>query len=85
MVHRPDRLDEILELFTKYKLTVKRIRFVHPTIDKSPNHVLIEASKMGLKHLKVEPPLILYTHLKVYSDELKDIYGGRSYATTITR
>ena len=32
MVHRPDRLGEILEVFKKYKIEPKRLRFVYPHI-----------------------------------------------------
>ncbi len=85
LIHRPDRLDEIFELIKENKMTVKRLRFVHPTLDSSPNHVLIEAAKKGKQQVKIEPPLILYINKHEYGKELIDIYGGRSYATTTTR
>ena len=47
MVHRPFRLMEIITMMKKYKLEPKRIRFVHPYIDKEANMVLIEACKGG--------------------------------------
>lgn len=76
MIHRPDRLEEIIELFAKYNLAIKRVRFVHPYEDKKANHVLIEAMKHGKQSLIVEPPLILYDEKNKMTEELLKIYGG---------
>ena len=43
MVHRPDRLMDILTGMRQYRLEPKQIRLVHPQIHKAPNLVLIEA------------------------------------------
>ena len=43
MVHRPHRLIEIITAFTKYKLEPKRMKLVHPFVDKDANMVLIGA------------------------------------------
>ena len=75
MVHRPFRLIEIVSEMKKYKLEPKRVRFVHPYIDKEPNMVLIEAAKGGKPMVKVEKPLIVYKDVNVYTDEIHDIYG----------
>ncbi|WP_304943693.1 tRNA1(Val) (adenine(37)-N6)-methyltransferase [Vallitalea guaymasensis] len=75
MVHRPSRLPEIIITLKKYKLEPKRIRLVHPYIDKEPNMVLIESVRHGKPLLKVEPPLIVYESVGKYTDEIYDIYG----------
>lgn len=75
MVHRPFRLIEIVNTLTKYKLEPKRMRFVHPYIDREPNMVLIEAVKGGKSMVKVEKPLIVYQDVNVYHPEIYDIYG----------
>ncbi len=75
MVHRPYRLVEIITTLAKYKLEPKRIRFVHPYKDKEPNMVLIEAVKGGGSRVKIEPPLVVYESVNVYTDEIYDIYG----------
>ncbi len=75
MVHRPFRLIEIINMCTKYKLEPKRIRFVHPYVDKEPNMVLIEAAKGGKSMVKIEKPLIVYKDVNVYTDEIHEIYG----------
>lgn len=78
MVHRPFRLAEILSGCVKYRLEPKRIRFVHSYVDKEPSMVLIEALKGGNSRVKVEPPLIVYKEVNVYTDEILKIYGYES-------
>lgn len=83
LVHRPDRLTEIINNLTKYNLEPKRIRFVQPRRDKKPNHVLIEAIKFGMPGgLDVMKPLILFNKEK-WTKEVLEIYnlGSDTYAT----
>lgn len=75
MVHRPFRLAEIMLECVKYNLEPKRIRFVHSYINKEPSMVLIEALKGGNSRVTVEPPLIVYKDVNVYTDEIYEIYG----------
>lgn len=75
MVHRPFRVSEILCTLTKYKLEPKRMKFVHPFLDKEPNMVLIGCTKGGNARVTVEAPLIVYQSQGVYTPEIYDIYG----------
>lgn len=75
MVHRPHRLVEIINTMTSFKLEPKRIKFVHPFVDKEANMVLIEGIKGGKSMIKVEKPIIVYKEQGVYTDEIYDIYG----------
>jgi len=75
LVHRPFRLVEIITSLTKYGLEPKRMKMVHPFLDKEPNMVLIEAVKGGGSMIKVEAPLVVYKAPNVYTDEIYDIYG----------
>ena len=74
MVHRPERLNEIIENLRKYRLEPKRIRFVYPKINKNSNLVLIKAVKYANSFLKVEKPLIIYNEDGTYTDEILKIY-----------
>jgi len=74
MVHRPFRLSEIISILVKYKLEPKRMRFVHPFVDKEPNMVLIEALKGGKPRITIEKPLVVYQKQGVYTDEINEIY-----------
>lgn len=74
MVHRPDRLVDIMELMRKYKIEPKKIRFVHSTIEKEPTLVLIKGIKNARPFLKIERPLIIYNRNGNYTDEIHRIY-----------
>jgi tRNA1(Val) A37 N6-methylase TrmN6 len=75
MIHRPFRLVELINTLSAHKLEVKRIRFVHPYVNKEPNMVLIEAIRGGKSMVKVEPPLVVYEKPNVYTKEICEIYG----------
>ena len=77
MVHRPDRLADILEALRKNKLEPKNIRLIYPKINKEPNLVLIKATKCGKPFLKMEKPLIVYNEDGTYTDEILKIYGKK--------
>lgn len=75
LIHRPFRLTEIFETLTKYKLEPKRMKLVHPYVNREPNMVLIEAGLGGRRRLTVERPLIVYESPNCYTKEIYDIYG----------
>lgn len=75
LVHRPFRLSEILVKLTAHHLEPKRMRLVHPYLDKEPNMVLIEASRGGNPRITVEKPLIVYDSPGVYNKEIYEVYG----------
>lgn len=60
MVHRTERVAEILTKMLEYNLQPKRIRFIYPKMGENSNLVLIEARKNGKIGVKVLPPL--YCH-----------------------
>ncbi len=74
MIHRPHRLVEIFDTLTKYKLEPKRVRFVHPYMDKEANMVLIDAVRGAKSMVKIENPLVVYREQGVYTQELWDIH-----------
>lgn len=80
MVHRPNRLMDILESFRKWRLEPKRIRFVHPHADAEANMLLIEAIRDGKPSAKLLPPLIVYTKERQYTEELMRLYYGSNGA-----
>ena len=77
MIHRPERLVDILFLMRKYRLEPKEIRFVHSRAKEKPNLVLIKGVKYSGKFLKVLEPLIVYEENGEYTDEILKIYGKR--------
>lgn len=75
MVHRPERIADILCLMRKYKIEPKKIRMVHPTYKKAPNIVLIEAQRDGGAFLKWDDPLYIHEVDGTYTKEIDEIYG----------
>lgn len=75
MVHRPERLADIIYYMRKYKIEPKRIRFVHPNVNAVSNLVLIEGVKCGKPFLKFETPLYVYNENGKYTDEILKIYN----------
>lgn len=59
MIHRPDRLCDILCAMRAHKIEPKVVQFVQPSLDTKPTHVLIEGVYGGNRHMKVETTKIL--------------------------
>lgn len=73
IVHRTDRLMEILLEFKKNNIEPKRIRFVYENINKESTLVLIEGQKNGKVGLKIEKPFILYNEDGSETEEYKNL------------
>lgn len=75
LVHKPERLSDLIYFGRKYNLEAKEIRFVYPKINKKPSIVLISYRKDGGNETKVLEPLIEYNENMSYTDEIYNIYG----------
>ena len=75
LVHRPQRLAEIICTLKKYGLEPKRLKMVHSFTDSEATLFLMESVLGGNPELRVEKPLIIYKEPNVYTDEIYDIYG----------
>lgn len=75
MVHRPERLVDIIYLMRKYKIEPKQIRFVAPKPSKEPNLVLIKGVKNAKEFLKFDNILYVYNEDGSYTEELLKIYN----------
>lgn len=75
MVHRPERLVDILVTFRKYKLEPKILKLVYPNQGKEPNLILIKAIKNAKQFLKLEKPLYVYNEDGNYTEEILKIYN----------
>ena len=63
IVHRCDRLEEILESLDRYNFKVKKLQFVYAGFKKEAIMVLIKATKNGkMGSLKVMPPVDVLEH-----------------------
>ena len=75
IVHRPKRLADVFVCMRQFGIEPKRLRLVHPYIDKKPSLVLIEGKKGAGAELVVESPLIVFSSDGKYTPELCEIYG----------
>lgn len=75
MVHRTERLVDVLCICRKYKLEPKELKFIQANCDKSSNLFLIKATKNAKPFLKIDKPLYIYNSDGNYTNELLQIYG----------
>ena len=75
MVHRPERIIELIGLLQKYGFEPKKMQLVYPKMEKEANMVLIEAVKNGKSGLKVLKPLIIYDEKGNYYSNIKKMFG----------
>lgn len=74
VIHRPERIADVICTFRKYKLEPKKIRFVQSRVNEAPKMFLIKAVKGAGEFIKVEKPLVIYENSE-YTEELKKIYN----------
>jgi len=75
IVHRTERLIEIIELMKKNNIEPKRIRFIYPKKEKDSNLVLIDGRKNGKPGLKLLSPLIVHNSNGGYTEEVLKMFG----------
>lgn len=75
MVHRVDRMIEIIETMKKYEIEPKKIQFCYSKLGKEGKILLIEGIKYGSKGgLRVLPPLIAHNDNGEYSDTVLKMF-----------
>ena len=74
VVHRPERLSELLSAMTAHALEPKRLRLVAKRFDSAPSLVLVEGRRGARPGLRIEPPLLLTEPDGAESTELRRIY-----------
>ncbi len=75
MVHRTDRLVDIIYEMRNVGIEPKRIRFIHPSAGKRPNLLLVEGARGGNVELKFMDPLYIYDESGNFTEEIQRIYG----------
>lgn len=74
MVHRPERLVEILDEMKKNNIEPKKIQFVYPKKNMSANILLIEGKKNGNPGLKILPPIYAHNDNGEYTEDIKKFF-----------
>ena len=74
LIHRTDRLVDILSCMRNEGIEPKEMQFIHPNMSKPPNLVLVKGRKGGNPELKILPPLYVYDKDGNYTEEINRIY-----------
>ena len=74
MVHRTERLIEIITLLKENNLTPKKIQFIYPNEKSDSNLFMIEAVKNGKDGLELLKPLYVHNMDGSYKDEIKEYF-----------
>lgn len=75
MVHRTDRLMEIIDKMKENNIEPKRIRFIYPKMNSESNLVLVDGRKNGKTGLKVLSPLYVHQEDGSYTEEVLKMFG----------
>lgn len=75
MVHRTDRLMEIIEKMKNNNIEPKRVQFIYPKMNSESNLVLVDGRKNGKPGLKVLAPLYVHNEDGSYTDEVLKLFG----------
>ncbi len=74
MVHRANRLADVLCTMRECNIEPKRIKMIAPNPKKEPNLFLVEGMKGSKPFLKFEKTLYVYDENGNYTDEVNNIY-----------
>lgn len=74
IVHRPERLADIIIEMRKNGIEPKKIQFIYPHVESEANIMLIEGKKNGKPGLKLLKPLITHDKNGEYTDNVKKFF-----------
>lgn len=75
IVHRPERLIDIITIMKTYDIEPKRIQLVYPKHNRECNTILVEGMYKGNPGLKILPPLYAHDDSGEYSKEVRRLFG----------
>ena len=79
MIHRTDRLIDIISLMRNNNIEPKRMQLVYPFEGKESNLVMVEGSKNGSPGFKVEPSIIVHNEDGTYKEDIQKLFSGGNY------
>lgn len=74
IVHRPERLVEILEVMRNNNIEPKKIQFVYPKKGLEANILLVEGKKNGNPGLKILPPIYAHEENGNYTKKIQEMF-----------
>ena len=76
MVHRTDRLMDIISAMKNNNIEPKRLQIIYPFENSKSNMILIEGSKNGKVGLEIEKGIVVHNIDGSYKEEILDIFNG---------
>ncbi len=76
IVHKTDRLIDIIFYMKNNNIEPKRIQFIYPFLESRSNLVIIEGAKNAKTGLIVEKSIVVHNNDGSYTDEVKNIFNG---------
>ena len=74
IVHRPERLVDIIMTMKKYNIEPKKIQYVYPKHEREANILLVEGRKIGKEGLEVLSPLYAHDEKGNYTKEIEKYF-----------
>ena len=74
IIHRPERIVDLLSEMRKYKIEPKEIRLVFSNKNNPPKMVLVKGVKNAKKYINFRENLYIYDENGNYTDEILEIY-----------
>ena len=74
MVHQTKRFFDVVNILNKYNLTVSKVQFIYPKIDRESNLFMIEAVKNGKCGVRFLNPMYIHNNDGTYRDEILKMF-----------
>jgi len=76
LIYPAVRLGDLITAVRESYLEPKRLRLVHPNVEKDAQLVLVEAVKGGRQGVEIYPPLFIHDLNGQYTEEMQSIYSS---------
>lgn len=76
MVHRAERLLDLLEAMRRHRIEPKQLHMVYSKPGQSAQTIVVEGRKGGRQGLKISPPFYVYDENQQYTPEMREVYYG---------
>ena len=76
MVHRAERLMDVLSSMRYYQIEPKKLYFIYSKHNRAAQTIVVEGRKGGSQGLEIQPPFYIYNEDGAYSKEMSEIYSG---------
>lgn len=75
IVHKPERIVDIITIMRENKIEPKELRIVYPRKEKDASLILVKGVKGGNKFTTIDRSLIIYEEDGSYTNDIKEIYN----------